>query len=137
MRNAVKELLKQAEGELAMAKYLLQGGFYKGACYHAQQSVEKSATAKLIEKGWDLERIHSIERLIALGKEYRINYPLDDNDAIFIDAIYRGRYPAEAGLLPLGEPVMEDAAKAVLIAEKMLAFSTKKLKTNKTLNLET
>ena len=51
MRNAVKEWLKQAEGELSMAKYLLQGGFYKGACYHAQQSVEKSAKAKLIEKG--------------------------------------------------------------------------------------
>ncbi len=129
MRNAVQEWLQQAEGELSMARYLLQGGFYKGACYHAQQSVEKSAKAKLIEKGWDLERIHSIERLMALGKDYRIRYPLEETEAIFIDAIYRGRYPAEAGLLPLGEPALADAQKAMQIAEKMLAFSTAKLKT--------
>ncbi len=74
---------------------------------------------------------------MALGKDYRIKYPLDEKDAIFIDAIYRGRYPAEAGLLPLGEPALEDAQKAVQIAEKMLAFSTKKLKTRKTLNFKT
>jgi len=129
MRNAVKEWLKQAEDELSMAKYLLQGGFYKGACYHAQQCVEKAAKAKLIEKGWDLERIHSMERLMALGRDYRIKYPLDEKAALFIDAIYRGRYPAEAGLLPLGEPALQDAQKAVKIAETMMAFSTKKLKT--------
>jgi HEPN domain-containing protein len=126
-----------AEGELSMARYLLQGGFYKGACYHAQQSVEKSAKAKLIEKGWDLERIHSIERLMVLGKDYRIKYPLNEKEALFVDAIYRGRYPAEAGLLPLGEPALADAQKAVQIAEKMLAFSASKLKTVKTLILKT
>ncbi len=125
MRNAVREWLKQAHDELDMAKYLLQGGFAKGACYHAQQSVEKAAKAKLIEKGWDLERIHSVERLMALGRDYRIRYPLSEEDVLFIDAIYRGRYPAEAGLLPLGDPALEDAEKAVQIAEKMLAYCLK------------
>ncbi len=62
---------------------------------------------------------------MALGKDYRIKYPLNEQDALFIDGIYRGRYPAEAGLLPLGEPVLEDAQSAVKIAETMLAFCSK------------
>ncbi len=125
MRNAVVEWLRQAEAELSMAKYLLQGGFFKGACYHARQAVEKAAKAKLLEKGWDLERIHNIERLMALGSEFRIRYPINEEEILFIDALYRGRYPAEAGLLPMGEPALADAKKAVTIAETMTDFCKK------------
>jgi HEPN domain-containing protein/predicted nucleotidyltransferase len=125
MRNAVKEWLKQAEDEFVMARYLIQGGYAKGACYHAQQSVEKAAKAKLLDKGWDLERIHSIERLVAIGRGYRVRFPLTEEDIIFIDAIHRGRYPAEAGLLPMGEPTTTDAQTAVSIAEKMIAYCSR------------
>ncbi len=38
---------------------------------------------------------------------------------IFIDSIYSGRYPADAGLLPLGEPTESDAEKAVKIAKRL------------------
>jgi len=125
MRNAVKEWLKQAEDELGMARYLLEGGFSKGACYHAQQAVEKAAKAKLIDKGWDLEKVHSIARLSVIGQEYRLRFPLDEQDLTLIDAIYRGRYPAEAGLLPMGEPTAEEARTAVGIAEKMVRYCQK------------
>lgn len=119
MKNAVQEWLKQAEEELNMAEYLLQGGYCKGACYHAQQSIEKSIKSRLFKKGWDLENTHSIERLIAIGKDYKIRLNISDEEIVFIDSIYRGTYPAEAGLLPLGEPSDADARKAVSIAKRI------------------
>lgn len=43
-----------------------------------------------------------------------------DVDIVFMDGIYRGRYPAEEGLLPQGDPSAEDAAKAIRIADKIV-----------------
>ena len=37
----------------------------------------------------------------------------------FINSIYEGRYPSEAGLLPYGEPSNEDAERAVNIADEI------------------
>lgn len=34
---------------------------------------------------------------------------MQEKDIDFIERIYRGRYPAAEGLLPIGEPTMEDA----------------------------
>ena len=67
MKNAVKVWLNQSKEELNVSKYLFKGGFYKGACFHAQQSIEKSIKARLFKEGWELEKIHSIERLIIIG----------------------------------------------------------------------
>jgi len=129
MREAVNEWVKQAEEELNMAVYLLKGGYYKGTCFHAQQSIEKSIKAHLFKKGWELEKTHSIERLIAIAEDYKIQVNVSDEDIVFIDNIYRGRYPAEAGLLPLGEPSEGDAQKIINIANQifkdmMLAIKT-------------
>jgi hypothetical protein len=38
------------------------------------------------------------------------------DDAIFMNSIYRGRYPTEEGLLPYGEPSRNDTEHAVSIA---------------------
>lgn len=117
MRDAVVEWLRYSEDELNMAEYLLEGGYLRGACYHAQQSIENSIKARLLKKGWELEKTHSIERLIAIARDYKIKINLSDEEIIFIDSIYVGRYPAEAGLLSLGEPLELDAKKAVNIAK--------------------
>lgn len=129
MKDAVREWLKQSGEESNMAAYLLQGGYFKGACYHAQQSIEKSIKALLLKKGWELEKIHSIGRLIAIGRDYKIKLTLSDEEIVFIDGIYRGRYPAEAGLLPLGEPSKADAEKAVSIAGRIFKNTQSALKT--------
>ncbi|MBI5212861.1 MAG: HEPN domain-containing protein [Nitrospirae bacterium] len=120
MKNAVKEWMGQADDELKTAQYLFDGGFYKGTCFHSQQAIEKALKALLLNKGWELEKTHSIERLIALLGGYKIKIDIPDGDMVFIDSIYRGRYPAEAGLLPLGEPTKADAQKAVGIAERII-----------------
>jgi hypothetical protein len=48
-----------------------------------------------------------------------------------VDSIYRGRYPLEAGLLPVGAPKKEEAEKALNLAEKMIKMITGKKKANR------
>ena len=45
---------------------------------------------------------------------------LHKGDIVFMDSIYRGRYPIDRGLLPLGEPEEGDTARAVEIATRIL-----------------
>jgi len=120
MRGAMEEWFKQAFDELNMAEYLLAGRYFRGSCFHSQQSIEKSIKARLLKEGWELERLHSIGRLIAIGEKYNIKIDLSDEEVVFIDNIYRGRYPAETGLLPLGEPSEAEAQKALVIAKRII-----------------
>ena len=120
MREGLKAWIQQAEEDLRTAEYLRSGGFFRGACYHAQQSVEKSIKTMLLNRGWELEKIHSIHRLLAIADEYRLPATLQPTDIDFMDEIYRGRYPAESGLLPLGTPTKDDADRAVSVAKQTL-----------------
>ncbi|MBI5308074.1 MAG: HEPN domain-containing protein [Planctomycetes bacterium] len=98
--------------------------YYKGSCYHAQQSIEKSIKACLLAKGWELEKIHNVERLLSIAGDFVIAINVSEDDVVFIDSIYRGRYPAEAGLLPLGEPSGSDAKRALSIADNTYNSTT-------------
>jgi HEPN domain-containing protein len=130
MKDAVKEWLDQAKDELDMALYLFKGGYFKGTCYHSQQVIEKSIKAGLLAKGWELERIHSVERLISIAVDYGVAIDILDDDAVFVDSIYRGRDPAEVGIFPLGEPSMSDAKRALSIAESTYSGVHTLLKSN-------
>ena len=121
MRDGTDAWRRQAEEERSTADYLRTGGFHRGACYHAQQCVEKSIKTMLLVLGWELERIQSIRRLTAIADDYRVPLVLSPDGIDFLDEIYRGRYPAESGLLPLGDPTAGDAERAVTLANKSLA----------------
>ena len=79
--------------------------------------MEKSIKACLLAKGWELEKIHNIERLLSIAGDFGISVNISGDDVVFIDSIYRGRYPADVGLLPLGEPSDTDANRALSIAD--------------------
>ena len=119
MKEAVKEWLKQSKSELDMARVLLKAGYPQGACYHAHQSAEKAIKFILLKNGWDLEKTHDIDHLIEIGKKLKIKFFISDEEIEFINSIYEGRYPSEAGLLPYGEPSNEDAERAVNIADEI------------------
>ncbi len=123
MKSAARDWKHEAKEELKMADYLLQGGFHKGCCYHCQQAIEKELTVRLLGKGWELEKTHSIARLAAICRDFHMRLSLKDEDIVFIEGIYRGRYPAEQGLLPFKEPSLEDAQRAVRIARQMTKSS--------------
>lgn len=120
MKEPLKEWVELAMEDCRQAKYLLEGGFFRGACFHAQQSVEKALKAELLRRGWELERIHSIRRLLSICSEYRVVLEWADSEVDFLDSIYRGRYPVEEGLLPLNPPTEENGKTAVGIAERFL-----------------
>lgn len=124
MKNAQSSWMDDAREEIRSAEYLARGGFSKAACYHAQQAVEKAFKARLLARGWVLEKVHSVRRLAAMAAEYRIPVPLGDAEIDFIDGINRGRYPGEASLLPLGDPTDEDARRAIEAARAVLDAGT-------------
>jgi hypothetical protein len=47
-----------------------------------------------------------------------VGLPMDD--VVFLNSIYRGRYPTEESLLPYGEPSCSDAEKAISAAKTLV-----------------
>jgi HEPN domain-containing protein/predicted nucleotidyltransferase len=120
MRKATFIWVKEAEEELESAVILFEHKKFKGTCYHCQQCVEKGLKALIIEKGKKPGRIHDIVELFNTVTTIGYNIPLTMDDAIFLNSIYRSRYPTEEGLLPHGEPTPEDTQRAVTVSEELL-----------------
>jgi HEPN domain-containing protein len=120
MKSTLNEWIDLAQEDLRQANYLMAGHFYRGACFAAQQSVEKGLKAALIRKGWKLEKIHHLRRLFGLCEEYGVRIHWRDEDVDLMDSLYRGRYPAEEGLLPLKHPDQNEASRAISIAVGLL-----------------
>jgi len=119
MKREAEEWVKIALEEYRSAEYLFVKRLYRMVCYHAQQTVEKILKAILTEREVDFARTHNIldlrNAVIRLGYEIK----LTDEDCVFLNSVYRSRYPSDLGLLPSGEPTEEDAKKAIGIAQVM------------------
>ena len=121
MRKATEVWLKEAEEELAAARILQEHEKLRGACLHSQQCVEKCLKASVLEKGEKPERTHDLLTLRSHAERLGWKVGLDTEDAIFLNSVYKGRYPSEEGLLPHGEPTEDEATRAVGIAERAYA----------------
>lgn len=120
MRKATLSWIKDAQDELDSALILFEHEKYRGACYHSQQCAEKGLKALILERGKRPGKIHDIVELLNRVTETGFDTGLTMDDAVFLNSIYRGRYPTEEGLLPYGETSREDAEKAVSSAEKLV-----------------
>lgn len=120
MKKETEEWIKIALEEYKSALCLFNERLYRMVCYHAQQSVEKVLKAVLIENNVDVARTHNIIDLKNSITKIGYAIELSSEDAIFLNSIYRSRYPANIGLLPLGEPTKEDAEKAISIAKPII-----------------
>ena len=120
MRKVTDSWIKDAEDELDSAMILYEHGKYRGACYHGQQCVEKGLKALILEKGKRPARIHDIVGLFNKVARLGWNVGLTMDEAVFLNSIYRGRYPTEEGLLPHGEPSREDAKRTVSLAKRFM-----------------
>ena len=101
VKESLEKWREYAREDFNQAKYLLKGDYYRGACFSSQQAIEKSIKAELLGRGWELEKIHNVRRLMAIAEDHNLHVVLEDQDIDFIDSVYRGRDPAEEGLLPL------------------------------------
>ena len=117
MRKETEGWIKIAGEDLQSAKYLFEKALHRMVCYHAQQAVEKLLKAILVEHEIDIPRIHNLLDLNNAARKLGQNTPLADEDAVFLNSIYRSRYPLDTGLLPWGEPTKADAEKALGLAK--------------------
>ncbi len=122
MRKATDSWIKEAKDEFDSAVILYEHEKYRGACYHSQQAVEKGLKALILEKGKKPERTHDIIELLSEVKGQGWDVELTIDDAVFLNSVYKGRYPTEEGLLPHGEPLREDAERAISAAGKLVNY---------------
>jgi HEPN domain-containing protein len=128
MKRETEEWLKIAREEYKSAMVLFEKRLYRIVCYHAQQTVEKILKAILTERDVDFARTHNILDLRNAAKLLGYEIELTDEDSVFLNSIYRSRYPSDLGLIPSGEPKKKDAKEAIGIARKMVqSFQTVKL----------
>jgi len=121
MRKATAAWLREAREELECASILFQNQKYRGVCFHSQQCVEKGLKALLLERGKRPSRTHDIVDLLnlAIADRWAVDLPMDE--AVFLNSVYRGRYPTEEGLLPHGEATHDDARRSLQAAESVMA----------------
>lgn len=117
MRRATEAWLSEAGDELDIARLLFEHRKYRGVCLHSQQCVEKGLKALILEKGRRPARTHDVLELLNAVTADGWTVGLSMDEAVFLNSIYRGRYPTEEGLLPHGEPAEADARRALRAAE--------------------
>jgi HEPN domain-containing protein len=122
MRKEAEAWLRISGEDLKSAEVLFERRLFRMACYHAQQSIEKILKALLSDHDVDIPRTHNILDLNNAAKRLGYSPIISDEDAIFLNSIYRARYPSEAGLLPQGEPDERDAERALKSARTMAAW---------------
>lgn len=126
MKRETNEWLKIALEDLQSAEILFENDIYRMVCYHSQQAIEKFLKTLMVEKEMEIIRTHNIIDLINNLKKEGYDVPINEEDAIFLNSIYRFRYPSDLGLLPRGEPLREDANKALNLA-KLVSEWVKKI----------
>ena len=120
MRSESREWIKIALEDLEAAKCLIKEELYRMVCYHSQQAVEKSLKAILTEHQADFKKTHNIIDLKNEAVSFGYEIKFADEDLVFLNSIYRIRYPSDTGLLPYSEPNKEDAEKAINIANNFI-----------------
>lgn len=125
MKKEAEEWLRIAGEELRSAEFLQERFLYRMVCYHAEQAVEKTLKAFLVDNEIDAPRTHNILDLDKALRQLGYETPLTGEDAIFLNSVYRARYPSDLGLLPSGDPAPEDALKALKIAGSVAEWSRK------------
>jgi len=122
-KEIIDKWIADAKTDYEQSCYLFKGRYYKGACYFAQQSIEKFIKSKLLLFGWELRKVHSIVFLVSELRSYKFTFRgVDDEELAFIDSAYKGRYPGEEGLLPYSNPSQDETLKAINIAYRIGAI---------------
>ena len=125
MKRETEEWLKIGNEDLQSAECLFEKRLFRMVCYHAQRAVEKVLKSLLAENGVEIPRIHNLLDLNNSVKRLGYSTDLTDEEAIFLNTVYRWRYPPDLGLLPSGEPTEPDTQRALSIARAIVDWSGK------------
>lgn len=100
MRRESEEWLSIAKEELQSAEHLFEIRLFRMVCYHAQQAVEKVLKSLMAEHEVEIPRTHNLLDLKNAVRSLGYEADLTDEDAIFLNSIYRTRYPSDLGFIP-------------------------------------
>ncbi len=120
MRQATEAWLNDAEDELESATILYEHKKFRSSYYHAQQCAEKALKPGILEQGMKPGKVHDIVELLREVKKQGLDSGLTMDEAVFLNSIYKGRYPTEQGLLPRGEPTAADSERAISAARTIV-----------------
>ncbi|MBI5567563.1 MAG: HEPN domain-containing protein [Chloroflexi bacterium] len=119
-----KQWLDRAAEDLTVARLILAEGHYSHACFLAQQCIEKSLKAFLLEKVNSYPRAHRLIDLLLACEVHEPACVAFRADCLVVDQYYiPTRYPdGVPGGLPGGLPGDIEADEAVTAAESVLRF---------------
>lgn len=120
-----KEWLLFAESDLKASKALSKENLTYGACFHAQQTVEKSLKAIIKQNGGKIPRVHDLRFLLKISK-----VPGLEDGCEFLNKYYvESRYPETiAERLEDSMPTPEETEQAVKYAQEIFDFASSELK---------
>lgn len=132
MKTQTKAWLDVAKADLQTIQHIINDEHLTGvAVFHAQQCVEKSFKAILIENNNALPKIHDLSKLFSLIEKLvklKLNFDLLETlNEVYMDS----RYPIDLGLLPEGKPSLVRARELYGFAKDVFNQVEKQLKTNK------
>jgi HEPN domain-containing protein len=108
--NMAKEWIRASVIDLNLIKEIINNkNLTCMTAFHSQQSIEKNLKAILEYHNEDVPKIHQIKKLFNLTKKY-MSIDIDIVIIAKIDTLYiESRYPSDMGLLPYGQPTLNDA----------------------------
>ncbi len=122
MKDDTKSWLEYADENLASAKVLLDSSLFNPCLQNAQQAVEKMLKAVLVESSIKFKKTHSIDELVRVLAENKLNLDLAEEERELLDSIYLpSKYPF-GGVLPDFEPDRKICEKCIAIAERVKQF---------------
>lgn len=121
-----KKWLEYASNDLSWTKANLNEEVWYGACFTAQQAVEKALKAYLISKNETIKKIHDLRVLIEKCQKIDPEFETLREQCVTLNPYYTpARYPDIGEYADFTE---EKAREAYQIAKKIVEFVEEKLK---------
>jgi HEPN domain-containing protein len=119
MKDEARIWLGYADENPASARILLDHGLFNPCLQNAQQAVEKTLKAVLIESGIKIRKTHSIRELVTIPARTGVHAPVTEDDTDLLDSIYLpSRYPL-GSVLPNFEPDRSICARCISIGSRL------------------
>jgi HEPN domain-containing protein len=121
MRDSARKWIAFAEENLACARIVADKGYYNPALQNAQQAVEKTLKALILQNNLEFRKTHSIQDLSGILAAVGVDVELTDEDCELLDSIYLpSKYPLGSAL-PDIQPDQGICENCIAIAAKVLS----------------
>lgn len=120
-----KAWLGKAKDDLRWSEHDLGGGIFYGACFAAQQAVEKALKAYLLARGEKLKKVHDLVMLLDGASKHDASFGRFRKEVALLSQYYiETRYP---DIVDSDSQTEEQTIEAFSTAKKIVEFVEEKL----------